>query len=86
MKDHTWRDEAACHDGWTDDFFPDEHGPMERYVINKFCDNCDVRTACLEFAMQTEGDVTERNRYGIYGGMTPRARAKLAQRLRKVGA
>lgn len=48
------------------------------------CNRCPVRFACLDVAMRTEvnerdgSPLSESSRWGIWGGLTPGQRAKLA--------
>lgn len=42
------------------------------------CAGCPVIAECLNDAMETEGSLNARNRYGIRGGLTPTGRANLA--------
>ena len=47
--------------------------------LKAVCGRCDVRTQCLEYAMKKETGVSSSWRSGIYGGLTPSQRAKLAR-------
>jgi len=78
----TWQADAACL-GWPDpdDFFPDRGD--ESPAVLRVCLSCPVLRACGEQAL---GD---RERYGIWGGMTERDRERWweqARRLRSAAA
>ncbi len=62
-------DAASCKGVPTEIFFPDiEHFQEEDKVLFKrVCDGCPVKQRCLEWALVHE-------RYGVWGGMTPRER------------
>lgn len=73
-----WMDGALCAQVDLDIFFPnkgDEGGQL--FLARTVCKHCDVREACLEYAMQT-GDT-----FGVYGGMTPNQRRRLARERRR---
>ena len=49
------------------------------------CAECPVQAACLEMAMDMESQgigVFEGNRYGVWGGLSGRARARMAKESR----
>ena len=72
-----WRRAAACRNMDTELFFPrgETGAPLEQTVAAKaVCSGCEVRIACLEFAMAT------RQEYGIFGGLTEQERRTLARR------
>lgn len=66
---HPWMDDAACAELPPDDWFPDhgDHWTAARAI--DVCQGCAVRELCAEFGM---GEI-----HGIYGGLTPRARAAI---------
>lgn len=66
-----WQDDAACRDAPTRIFFPEAGDPETSHWVAMFCDLCPVRTACLEWAL------TNRERYGIWGGMTESDRRRI---------
>lgn len=51
---------------------------MSEEKAQELCAGCPIIEACLSAAMETEGDLTARNRYGIWGGTTPKMRAAMA--------
>jgi len=79
---HEWRDRALCAGYDTEAWFPDGTGSDFEIVARPakaVCRKCDVRLACLAFALDAEGNGAERTRYGIYGGMGPAERAALVR-------
>ena len=81
--DYSWQQQGACRGADAELFFPptDE----EAAVAKSYCATCPVRLACLGFAI-------ERNeRFGVWGGLTEKERARLTpaareQILRQVAA
>jgi WhiB family transcriptional regulator, redox-sensing transcriptional regulator len=68
--DYSWQAEASCRGVDAELFFPptDE----EAGAAKSICETCPVRLACLAFAL-------ERNeRFGVWGGMTEKERARLS--------
>lgn len=71
----SWNELAACRGVHTSVFFPtagDTYGYARSY-----CVRCPVRTACLEEALDNEAKVPY-PRSGMYGGLTPEERSRLA--------
>ena len=52
-----------------EDFFPEKGGSTRE--AKKVCRACEVRTECLEYALQHD------ERFGIWGGLSERERRKL---------
>jgi len=71
----SWRQSAACRGVDPEIFYPasDEEAGAARSV----CGQCDVREACLEFAL------VNRERDGVWGGATERERRRLLRQRRK---
>lgn len=72
--DGRWRVKAACANSDTEKFFPHRDGVDAAMVVAKAqlcCATCTVRKECLEFAL------TNKLKYGIWGGVTPRNRRGL---------
>lgn len=69
----SWRDRAACRADDPDLYF-DERTPAGALS----CGVCPVRAQCLAEAMEWEGNAGPGDRHGIYGGLTSKARARLA--------
>lgn len=67
--------DGKCHSSNKDryapvpNFFPTNGGGVVRAA--KFCTDCAVRQECLEFALR------ERIEYGVWGGVSERARMRL---------
>lgn len=69
-----WREQASCRDTDPDLFFPvGTTGPaIEQIAAAKaVCYDCDARSACLEFALETNQES------GIWGGTSEEERRKL---------
>ena len=67
-----WRDSANCLALDVNDFYPEKGGSALRPVF-AVCAECDVRQACLDWAIE-QGEL-----HGIWGGLSPRARHKIAK-------
>lgn len=82
LDDLDWLYEAACHGMDSRLFFlPDyddgTHDQDERTLPGRLvCQTCPVREPCLEYAL------ANRERHGIWGGLTTQERRRLAQRRR----
>lgn len=77
MNAQTWRKRAACDGIDPDIFYPaseDESAAVEAKAI---CETCPVRQPCLEHAL------ANREREGIWGGMTERERRRVVRQRRK---
>lgn len=70
-----WQLGAACRGADPDWFFPSSDGEAVRAL--SVCARCEVRLRCLAFAL-ARGE-----RFGVWGGMTERERAALADRDRR---
>lgn len=67
-----WQEDAACRGIEPEIFFPvsdEEAGPAKA-----ICGACDVRRACLIFSFQNK------ERYGVWGGVTEKERIDMARR------
>ena len=74
-KDYSWQAEGSCRGVDPEMFFPatDE----EASAAIAICETCPVRLTCLAFAL-------ERNeRYGVWGGLAEKERAKLSPAARE---
>ena len=71
----SWRQHAACRGADPDTFYPatDEEAEEAKAV----CATCPVRQACLEYAL------ANRERDGVWGGLTERERRRLIRQRRK---
>lgn len=77
LQSEDWREQALCAQVSIAEFHADK-GDGAREQINfakKVCGLCDVRPACLNFAIQMG------ERFGIWGGLAPRGRDRAARRL-----
>lgn len=72
-----WRDRSACVDEDPELFFPIGHtGPAEMQVAEAklVCGRCDVRSACLRWALETGQG------HGVWGGLDEAERKGLSRR------
>jgi WhiB family redox-sensing transcriptional regulator len=65
--------EASCTQVDPDLWFP-EVGQTAS-AAKKICADCPVRKRCADHAVRLEGDISERHRYGVWGGLAAPARA-----------
>lgn len=74
-----WQDAGLCKETDPEMFFP-ERGASAAPAL-RVCAGCEVRAECLAYALD-QGE-----RFGVWGGMTERARRRLVrQRLRAAAA
>ncbi|GAA1725580.1 WhiB family transcriptional regulator [Microbacterium paludicola] len=64
-----WQSDALCAQTDPEAFFPEKGGSTRD--AKRICTSCDVRTQCLEYALQND------ERFGIWGGLSERERRKL---------
>lgn len=69
LEDTAWQELARCTEVDPEIFFP-EKGQTARDA-KKICRRCEVRTECLEYAIQTD------QRFGVFGGLSERERRRL---------
>lgn len=72
-----WRDRASCRDSHPDLFFPvGTSGSAVDLVegAKSVCGSCEVRLACLEFALVTNQEC------GVWGGTSEEERRRLRKR------
>lgn len=67
-----WQSLAACSKTDVEAFFPGSGGDSSK--AKRICDRCDVIEECLKFALDNK------ERYGIWGGLTTSERNKLRRR------
>lgn len=73
--DNRWQDYAACRGEPIDVFYPDRSDGMSGYRdARQICRQCPVRAECLTEALK-QGE-----RYGCWGGMSPRQRRRVQAR------
>lgn len=74
-----WTAEAKClgrYDGkWDRDYLKEKE-------CRALCAGCPVLSQCLTKALEDEGDVVARNRYGVFGGLGPVGRARLDEAIK----
>jgi WhiB family transcriptional regulator, redox-sensing transcriptional regulator len=77
QRGESWEALGACRDTSNPDrlFFPRPgKSPIEG---RRVCDQCPVRSRCLDTAMTLEEGLDAKARYGIWGGLIPAERALL---------
>ncbi len=67
-----WQVDALCAQTDPEAFFPEKGGSTRD--AKKICTTCEVKSECLEFALQND------ERFGIWGGLSERERRKLRRR------
>ena len=67
-----WQSDSLCAQTDPEAFFPEKGGSTRD--AKKICSSCEVRTLCLEYALQND------ERFGIWGGLSERERRKLRKR------
>jgi WhiB family redox-sensing transcriptional regulator len=66
---------GACRGLDASIFYPDNDDDAE--IATQVCEECGVRTACLEFAL------AEREKTGVWGGATERERRRILRQRRR---
>jgi WhiB family redox-sensing transcriptional regulator len=69
-----WNVAARCKNAPGVDFYPETE--LEARPAKRICAVCPVRQVCLETALRN------RERYGVWGGLTERERMRLGRRRR----
>ncbi|NQX27022.1 WhiB family transcriptional regulator [Microbacteriaceae bacterium VKM Ac-2854] len=67
-----WQADSLCAQTDPEAFFPEKGGSTRE--AKKICTSCEVRSQCLEYALQND------ERFGIWGGLSERERRKLRKR------
>jgi WhiB family redox-sensing transcriptional regulator len=67
-----WQSDSLCAQTDPEAFFPEKGGSTRD--AKKICASCEVRTMCLEYALEND------ERFGIWGGLSERERRKLRKR------
>ena len=68
----SWQADSLCAQTDPEAFFPEKGGSTRE--AKKICASCEVRTNCLEYALEND------ERFGIWGGLSERERRKLRKR------
>lgn len=63
--------ETPCM-AYPDAFFNDESERSKYYIARSLCHSCPIRLQCLEYA------ITNEERFGLWGGLSPRERMGLS--------
>lgn len=75
-----WQEDGECNKYNPDLFYPERPGKKTSYdAARKICDGCPVKDICLDYAMEME-DNAYASRHGMFGGLTPQERQRLAKR------
>jgi WhiB family redox-sensing transcriptional regulator len=69
-----WTADVLCREA-PDDFFP-KRG-QSALTARRLCGACKAQESCLDEAMVAEDGLSAASRFGVWGGMTPGARARL---------
>lgn len=73
----THRDDLPCTKRVPQGNQPDPYDTSNKRVARALCAGCPVRRACLDAALIEESGLSDRSRYLVRGGYTPKERAKL---------
>lgn len=78
MNDGTWQDSALCGQTDPEAFHPQPGGTSR--PAKKICSRCEVRTQCLQYAVETG------QRFGIWGGVGQKELRRLVQEREEAAA
>lgn len=78
IRPEPWMLDALCAQADPDAWFPERGGSHRYATARTICHECPVLARCLDYAMRMEGGVTAHYRNGMYAGLTPQERARLA--------
>ena len=81
-----WTTDAACVGSNPGAWFVGQGQASHVTKLRALCARCPVRDECLALAMDAERGTGINRRHGIYGGLTPRERLRLASKRREEGA
>ena len=76
---------ANCAGYDVEEFFPLDTDRRQVAAAKQICAGCPLTRQCLEFAMEMETS-GRAQRFGIYGGLSPRQRADLQRKRDKEAA
>lgn len=72
----SWMAQAACAGRDQTEWFPARGDSYTE--ARATCEGCEVRADCLAHALDVEGDAGPTHRFGLWGGLSPVERARLA--------
>ena len=72
-----WRAKGNCRGIDPGIFYPPDDDDDMADAAKAICDGCAVRHACLEFALN------QREKHGVWGGLTERERRRILRQRRK---
>jgi WhiB family redox-sensing transcriptional regulator len=81
--DLTWQDRALCAEIDPELFFVEKGNEKQAQVAKAVCRRCEIREACLEYALDREAQPGVYGAYGVYGGMSPAERDEVRRRRRE---
>lgn len=73
-----WAEDALCAQTDPDIWFPEIGGHREAAIARRICRACPVRAECLDYAL-AGADTWNGLATGIWGGTSPRERARIRQ-------
>lgn len=75
-----WHAHAACAGHNPSLWYPPTGGDGDAWYADSkaICADCPSRLACLTDVLDREGSVSVEYRWGLWGGLTPEERARLA--------
>lgn len=68
FENESWHQQALCTQTDPEAFFPDKGGSTRE--AKRICSGCEVRKECLDYALSHD------QRFGIWGGLSPRERRR----------
>ncbi|MHB1509137.1 MAG: WhiB family transcriptional regulator [Acidimicrobiales bacterium] len=77
IPNHNWQQAAACKGCDPDIFFPGRGDNITARLAKETCAVCSVKTQCLDYALE-HGE-----HFGIWGGVSEKARRKIASQRRQ---
>ena len=72
---------TPCRETDPEVFFPETYRRAATAPAVAICRRCPLIEQCLRIALDAEGDLSHRNRYGVFGGTTPVQREQMAKAL-----
>lgn len=79
MSTHAWEGLALCRRSRHPERWWGPTGAQDTAYAARICHRCPVQTACLDDALEHEGDIRPEHRAGIWGGLSPDERFDLAR-------
>lgn len=70
---------TPCRAGDPEDWYPAASDTEGQRAAVQACQDCPVIQECLDLALALERTASAAGRFGVWGGMTPQARASLSR-------